>query len=98
MFPTIDMVKTGQRICQLRKEKGYSVRDLQGIFGFSDPQAIYRWQWGKSLPTVDNLLILSYLFETSIDSILVVDASANESAIFYAQFSFSAYRTKYVVF
>ncbi len=47
-IPTIDMVKTGQNIIQLRKEKGLSVKDIQDIFGFSTPQAIYKWQQGTA--------------------------------------------------
>lgn len=70
-FPTIDLKATGKRISTLRLEKGYSVRDLQDFFGFEQPQAIYKWQWGQSLPSVDNLFALSRLFNTSIDDILV---------------------------
>lgn len=71
LFPTIDLKETGRRIYELRLEKGYSVRDLQDFFGFEQPQAIYKWQWGQSLPSVDNLFALSRLFNTSIDDILV---------------------------
>ena len=45
-IPTIDMVKTGQNINCLRKLAGISVKDLQDIFGFATPQAIYKWQHG----------------------------------------------------
>lgn len=71
VFPTIDLKATGKRISSLRLEKGYSVKDLQDFFGFEQPQAIYKWQWGQSLPSVDNLFALSRLFNTSIDDILV---------------------------
>lgn len=47
-LPTIDMIKTGQNINRLRKQAGLSVRDLQDIFGFATPQAIYKWQQGVS--------------------------------------------------
>ena len=36
-----------------------SVRELQEAFGFETPQAIYKWQHGTALPTIDNLVILS---------------------------------------
>ena len=49
-FPVIDPVATGQNIKTLREEKGLTVRDLQAFFGFEEPQAIYRWQYGKTLP------------------------------------------------
>lgn len=70
-FPVIDVVETGKNIMRLRAERGMSVRDLQAYFGFEEPQAIYKWQWGKSLPTVDNLYALGALLEVSMEDILV---------------------------
>ena len=46
------------------------VRDLQAAFGFGYPQSVYAWLSGKSLPTVDNLLVLSELFGVTIDEIV----------------------------
>ena len=57
-FPVIDPIATGKNIIRLRVERGMSVRDLQAYFGFEEPQAIYKWQQGKSLPSVDNLYAL----------------------------------------
>ena len=51
-FPVIDLPATGANIRRLRQTKGLSVRDLQQFFGFEEPQAIYKWQRGQSLPTV----------------------------------------------
>lgn len=62
-FPVIDPIATGKNIIRLRVERGMSVRDLQAYFGFEEPQAIYKWQQGKSLPSVDNLYALGALFE-----------------------------------
>lgn len=53
MMPTIDMVATGKNIERLRKVAGLSVRDLQDVFGFATPQAIYKWQHGTAMPTID---------------------------------------------
>ena len=71
-YPQIDMAATGANITSLRKAKGYSVRDLQQRLGFGDPQAIYKWQWGRNLPSIDNLVVLSFIFEVPMDRILVV--------------------------
>ena len=68
----IDAVKTGERINKLRIEKSMSVKDLQGIFGFTTPQAIYKWQRGEALPSVDNLVVLARVFKVSIEEILVI--------------------------
>ena len=70
-YPVIDPVATGNNIRRLRMERGLTVRDLQSYFGFEEPRAIYKWQKGESLPTVDNLYALGVLFEVPIDQILV---------------------------
>ena len=70
-FPVIDPIATGKNIVRLRKERGLSVRDLQAYFGFEEPQAIYKWQWGKSLPSVDNLYALGALLDVPMEEILV---------------------------
>ena len=71
-MPIIDMRKTGENIVHLRKAKGLTVKDIQMAFGFETPQAIYKWQHGTALPSVDNLVILAALLEVSVDEILVV--------------------------
>ena len=72
-FPTIDMDKTGQNITRLRIQKGLSVKDLQDVFGFATPQAIYKWQHGKAMPTIDNLVVLAALFQVHMDDILLTN-------------------------
>ena len=71
-IPVINMVATGQNITRLRMQAGLSVANLQQIFGFTTPQAIYKWQRGTALPTVDNLVILAAVFNTNINNILVI--------------------------
>lgn len=71
-FPVIDLAATGENITKLRKDKGLSVRDIQVWFGFEGPQAIYKWQHGLCLPTVDNLIALSALLGVPMDQILVL--------------------------
>ena len=73
VMPTIDMVATGKNIEMLRKAAGISVRDLQDIFGFGTTQAIYKWQHGAAMPTIDNLVVLAAVLQVKIDDILVVD-------------------------
>ena len=75
-LPTIDMIRTGQNIAKLRKQAGLSVRDLQDIFGFATPQAIYKWQQGVALPTIDNLVVLAAVLQVRMDDILVTDTVA----------------------
>ena len=73
-FPSIDMVATGQNIVRLRKAAGLSVKDLQDIFGFATPQAIYKWQHGAAMPTIDNLVVLAAVLAVTMDEIIVIDA------------------------
>ena len=80
-IPTIDMLRTGQNINRLRKKAGISVRDLQDVFGFGTPQAIYKWQHGAALPTIDNLVVLAAVLGVKIDDVLVMtDALDSVSA------------------
>ena len=73
VLPAIDMVATGKNIVRLRKAAGLSVKELQDIFGFATPQAIYKWQHGAAMPTIDNLVVLAAVLSVSIDDIVVVD-------------------------
>ena len=73
MLPVIDLVKTGNNIKRLLMINNISVAKLQDILGFTSPQAIYKWFWGQSLPSVDNLVILSSILHVSIEDILVIE-------------------------
>lgn len=73
MLPVINLKATGCNIKRLRKKSGYTIRELQGVFNFNEPQAIYKWQRGDCLPTIENLLLLSHLFKINIEGILIYD-------------------------
>ena len=70
-WPVVDMTATGINITRMRINAGLTVKDLQDIFGFSTPQAIYKWQRGTALPTVDNLVVLAAVFGVRIEDILI---------------------------
>ena len=70
-IPVIDMTATGINITRLRIRAGLTVRDVQDVFGFATPQAIYKWQRGAALPTVDNLVVLAAVFGVKVDDILI---------------------------
>ncbi len=70
-IPVIDMTATGMNITRMRIRAGLTVKDLQAVFGFSTPQAIYKWQRGTALPTVDNLVVLAAVFGVRMDEILI---------------------------
>ena len=81
VFPVIDPVATGKNIVQLRQARGMTVKDLQQWFGFEEPRAIYKWQQGQTLPSVDNLIALSALLEVPVEDILVCRHSQSNSPI-----------------
>ena len=72
-IPVINTAKTGQNIDRLRIAAGFTVRDIQRVFGFATPQAIYKWLHGTALPTIDNLVILASILDVAIDDIVVTD-------------------------
>ena len=72
---TIDMIETGKNITRLSEDNGLDVRALQDILGFNNSNAIYKWKRGETLPSIDNLVILSQVFSTSIDDIIVVKSA-----------------------
>ncbi len=71
IYVSIQQEQTGNRIKELISNEGYSVRDIQEFMGFDNPQAVYKWLKGKSMPSIDNLLILSKVLHTSIDELIV---------------------------
>ena len=73
VFPVIDLPGTGRNIQRLRERAGVTVRELQAYFGFEYPQAIYKWQHGECLPSVDNLLALARVLRVPMEDLLVYD-------------------------
>ena len=69
-YPVLDVKATGARIRELRIARRLKVEEVARFMGFESEQAVYKWQRGDSLPTIDNLYALSRLFETSVDDIL----------------------------
>ena len=85
-YPVINMKKTGQKIRWIMRMKGFTVKDLQEYLGFSTPQSIYHWFEGRTIPAVDNLYALSYLFQMPMDYLLSGNKRYNlshESAVAY---------------
>ncbi len=73
VFPVIDLPGMCRNIRRLREQAGVTVRELQAYFGFEYPQAIYKWQHGECLPSVDNLLALARVLQIPMEDLLVYD-------------------------
>jgi transcriptional regulator with XRE-family HTH domain len=52
---------------------------MQIMFGFTSPQAIYNWQNGISLPSVDNFIVLAAILGTTIEEIIAIEGEDSDS-------------------
>ena len=80
-IPVIDVTATGLNIARLRAAAGLTVKDIQDIFGFNTPQAIYKWQRGTALPTVDNLVVLAAVFGVRLDDIIIFQRDNQQTQV-----------------
>jgi len=71
--PVIQPVLTGKNLSNILKSKKITVKQLQELFGFEYPQAVYSWLNGRTLPSIDNFLKLSKILNMPIEDILVYD-------------------------
>lgn len=78
-LPVIDMDATGKNIEAMRKAAGLSVKDIQRLLGFNSPQAIYKWQRGQSLPSIDNLVALACVLGVGLDDIVIYCKARSET-------------------
>lgn len=69
-IPSIDLDKTGQRIKQARINSGLSINEVKETLGFMNPQCIYRWEKGKTVPTIDNLVAIARLYGVKVDDLI----------------------------
>ncbi len=66
----IDLAATGENLHRLRLEHGFRVHDLQMKFGISF-QAVYKWERGDGLPSIEVLLALAKLYGSTVEESLV---------------------------
>lgn len=76
---SINMKETGESIVHLMNKAGITVCMLQRFFNFENPNAIYKWRRGKSLPTVDNLVALAFILHVRMDDINVLEGDTDET-------------------
>lgn len=88
VFIPILQKETGNRIKELMEKSNLKVRDIQEACGFEQPQAVYKWLNGQSLPAIDNLVVLSYVLHTNIDGIIV---TGDDAVYYFLNFPHSCY-------
>jgi transcriptional regulator with XRE-family HTH domain len=67
----------GEKIYQLRKEKGITQEELASQITVSR-QAISKWELGESMPDTENIVQLSKLFGVSTDYLLKDEVDKND--------------------
>ena len=70
-IPVIQGELTGKKLKTIRKEKKITVAVVCEYMGGISEQAVYKWERGASLPTLDNLLALSHLYHVKMEELLV---------------------------
>lgn len=68
----IDMELTGIRIHRLRKKVKKSRAAVAREVGV-EYNAVYRWERGEALPSIDNLVNLADVLNTTINKIIMTD-------------------------
>lgn len=79
VFTSLDVTLTAQRIHSVMLAYGYSVSEIQEILHLACPQSVYRWIRGYALPSVDNLYMLSKLFNMHMEDLLVERCAGNKA-------------------
>lgn len=68
--PHFDIVASGKRMRQIRKQRNISVKQVMEYMGFESTQAVYKWEAGNYMPPVESLILLSDIYGISINEIL----------------------------
>ena len=68
----VNLIKTGERIQQLRKERGLTAKQITDALGLIH-QTYYKWVWGNSVPSIDSLIGLADIFGVKVDDIIVAE-------------------------
>ena len=70
----IDIPATSKLLKNLRIQNGYSVKQLQEIFGFETPVAVYAWENEKckNIPCIENFDVLSKLYKCHVEDLYVL--------------------------
>lgn len=70
---SINMKKTGSNISNIILSKDISVKEVSDLLGFSSTRSVYKWLSGQTLPSLDSLIILSEILETTMDELIIAE-------------------------
>ena len=83
--PHFDMVASGERMKQIRKQRNISVKQVMEYMGFGSTQAVYKWEAGKCYPQADNLVALAILYNVSPMELLVEEDLVSSSSYLWGK-------------
>ena len=66
----IDTIKTGERIKSFIVHSNITIKDLAKMMSVSQ-QSVYKWICGKSLPSLENIVLLSSILDVALDDLIV---------------------------
>ena len=78
--PRFDIVASGERMREIRRQRNISVKQVMEYMGFESTQAVYKWEAGKCYPQADNLVALAILYNVSPMELLVEEARVSSSS------------------
>ena len=78
--PHFDIVASGARMKEIRRQRNISVKQVMEYMGFESTQAVYKWEAGKCYPQADNLVALAILYNVSPMELLVEEDLVSSSS------------------
>ena len=78
--PRFDIVASGERMREIRRQRNISVKQVMEYMGFESTQAVYKWEAGKCYPQADNLVALAILYNVSPMELLVEENRVSSSS------------------
>lgn len=86
-----------EKLKEIRKREGISQEQLAEKIGVSR-QAITKWETGKGLPDVENMVILAEIFKTTLDELLMdsVKKETPETSVYTSETIYDIDREKHI--
>lgn len=89
----LDMIGIGNNLAKMRMKTGLTQEQLAQTLYVSH-QAVSKWETGKALPSIDNLLELARLFKADLNELLCLDKSLTDESM---ETIFSGHERRWVI-
>lgn len=70
----------GKRIHEIRQQKNLTQEQLASDLGISR-QAVSKWESGKAIPDIENLMYISNLYDVSLDELVKGDDKVSQKIV-----------------